>query len=221
MASVARRLTRLSLTSARSGLPAPRLLFLPHTLLALVLDFSRNLLFLLSSRVSKHLYIASTLLWCKAPSVKLDMAQKDWYTNIMLDLECAHVEAPNPVLLELAAVHFDIDTGEEIGHYSTIISYQSCLDKGLVDDIVKVQDGETVKFLDGETTKFLKNDSILALTRLESKASEITLEHALSEFSKFVERSRQMTLRMLGRRNPPRNYTQPMIWGNGAVADNV
>ncbi len=108
------------------------------------------------------------------------MAEQDWYTNIMLDLECANVEAHNPVLLELAAVHFDIHTGEELGHYSTIISYQSCQDHGLVDDIVKVEDGETIKFLDGKTTKFLKRDPILKYTRLESKASEITLEYALS-----------------------------------------
>jgi hypothetical protein len=141
------------------------------------------------------------------------MAKQDWYTNIMLDLECADAEAHNPVLLELAAVHFDIDTGEELGHYSTIISYQSCLDHGLVDDII----GEE----DGETTKFLKKDPILKYTRLESKASEIPLEYALSEFTKFVERSRQRTLKMLETRSTPQLYTQPMIWGNGAVADNV
>jgi hypothetical protein len=143
----------------------------------------------------------------------LEMTQRDWYTNIMLDLECASVEAYNPVLIELGAVQFDIDTGEELGHYTSIISYQSCLDHGLVHDIV---DGK-----DGETTKFLKRDPILKQTLLESKASEIPLERVLSEFTKFVNESCQRTLRSLERRSPPRKYTQPMIWGNGAVADNV
>ncbi|KAE9365407.1 hypothetical protein N431DRAFT_488584 [Stipitochalara longipes BDJ] len=141
------------------------------------------------------------------------MAQNDWYTNIMLDLECASVEAHNPVLIELAAVHFDIDTGEELGHYSSIISYQSCLDHDLVDDIVN---GE-----DGETTRFLKRDPILKYTLLESKDSEILLEHVLANFTTFVKESCQRTLEVQRMRSPPRRYTQPMIWGNGAVADNV
>lgn len=142
----------------------------------------------------------------------------DWHTNIMLDLECASVEANNPVLLELGAVHFDINTGQELGHYTSIISYQSCLDHGLEDDRVVGKDGEII---DGATTKFLKGEPILKQTLRESRASEISLDVVLSEFTDFVGRSCQRTLRMLERRSPPRSYTQPMIWGNGAVADNV
>ena len=135
------------------------------------------------------------------------MARKDHFTNIMLDLECCSVEAHNPIIIELAAVHFDIDTGDILGHYRTIISFQSCKDHGLVDD--------------GLTMSFLRSEPTLKFTLEESKESEISLEHALSKFTAFVEESQQRTLKLLDTRSSPRNYTQPMIWGNGAASDNV
>lgn len=146
------------------------------------------------------------------------MSNREYSANIMLDLECTDATVNNPVLLELAAVHFDIDNGNELGHYTTIISYQSCLEKGLVDDCVEGEDGSII---DGPGMIFLKGNGILKETLKKSKASKISLNRALAEFTGFVQSSCLTTRRLLGARAHPRNDIQPMIWGNGAVADNV
>ncbi|KAE8454565.1 hypothetical protein EG329_000188 [Mollisiaceae sp. DMI_Dod_QoI] len=129
----------------------------------------------------------------------------NYNANIMLDLECTAVEAHNPALIELGAVYFDPVTGAELGSLKTPINLQSCWDHGLVSD--------------DNTTAWVERN--IPETLATSKLTSVTLENALFKFSSFVRNSviaMKKTLREAGR-NPDR--CEPMIWGNGAVADNV
>ncbi|KAF4624309.1 hypothetical protein G7Y89_g13864 [Cudoniella acicularis] len=135
------------------------------------------------------------------------MRQKNYHTNIMLDLEIAGVDSDNPVIIALAAVYFDPDTGKELAHILTPVSYDSCLKLGLVTD------EKTLTWLDETIPETLNT----------SKSSTVSLEKALFKFSNFVRTSCRKTIEELrkdGRENLER-YSQPMIWGNGAIADNV
>ena len=129
----------------------------------------------------------------------------------MLDLECTSVEAPNPAIIELAAVHFDSDTGAELGSLKTPINLKSCLDKGLVTD----------EGAEGDCTWNWLHHNIPE-TLIRSQETSVSLEQALFKLSQFVRKScatweeRQQSLG-----NPVRKSVQPIIWGNGAVADNI
>ncbi|KUJ09349.1 uncharacterized protein LY89DRAFT_598248, partial [Mollisia scopiformis] len=123
----------------------------------------------------------------------------------MLDLECVAVEAHNPALIELGAVHFDIVTGAELRSLKTPISLQSCLDHGLLSD------DDTISWVERNIPQTLAT----------SKTTAITLEYALFKFSNFVRScvaATKKTLRELGR-DP--EFCQAKIWGNGVIADNV
>jgi DNA polymerase III epsilon subunit-like protein len=48
----------------------------------------------------------------------------------MIDLETTGL-SHNPAIIELAAVHFDLSTGEELGHIFMPVSLNSCLSYGL------------------------------------------------------------------------------------------
>ncbi|RDL31780.1 uncharacterized protein BP5553_09182 [Venustampulla echinocandica] len=135
------------------------------------------------------------------------MKQKNFHTNIMLDLECADPNVYNPVLLELGAVYFDIDTGKELGHLITPISYQSCLDLGFVTK------PETLSWLEKTIPETLET----------SKTTSVTLAHALFKLSKFIRsccKATKQQLRDVGREFH-RQESEPMIWGNGVLADNL
>ena len=41
----------------------------------------------------------------------------------MLDLECTHADSFKPVIMEIGAVNFNIDTGEELSSFSTLINF--------------------------------------------------------------------------------------------------
>jgi len=57
---------------------------------------------------------------------------KDQHANIMLDIECAGLpHSSNPAIIEIGAVYFDFNTGEELSCFSTPINLKSCIDKGL------------------------------------------------------------------------------------------
>ena len=99
----------------------------------------------------------------------------------MLDLECTDPEAHNPLILELAAVHFDLDTGDVFDAFTRIINYDSCTSRGL--------DAE-----DPETLELLNDNENLKRTLGLSKSSTISLENALSDFSEFIDKTKNITL---------------------------
>lgn len=57
---------------------------------------------------------------------------RDFHTNIMLDLECTDATVPNPIIIEIAAVHFNIDTGAELAHFHSSINFQSSVSHKLL-----------------------------------------------------------------------------------------
>jgi hypothetical protein len=134
------------------------------------------------------------------------MARPNFHTNIMLDLECSDASIPNPVIIELAAIHFDIDTGNILGSFTTPINFQSCLDHGLLADKPEGLDWLQTTIPD---------------TLAASKTSPVTLAHALFKFSLFLRASSKLNAEKLTARKLRTDQSQLMIWGNGAVADNV
>jgi hypothetical protein len=118
----------------------------------------------------------------------------------MLDLECAHSDSFKPVIMEIGAVNFNIDTGEELSSFSTLINFESCVEKGLE------ANAETMEFLHGNIT--------LAATLEKSKASPVTIVKALTNFTNWIKECQF---------NNPRMTPRPevLVWGNGSVADNV
>jgi hypothetical protein len=133
------------------------------------------------------------------------MAYQDYHTNIMLDLECCDALVPDPAIIELAAIHFDLDTGETLGSFTTPINYQSCIDHGL----------KTSK--DGLAWV----NANIRSTLTKSEESSIVLSHALFKFSKFLRDSIQRNAEKRMASGLSSDRSQLMIWGNGAVADNV
>ena len=133
------------------------------------------------------------------------MVGKDYHTNIMLDLECTSVNSTKPVILQLAAVHFDINTGTELDHMDGIINSDSCKELGLREDEA------TMKWVRVEIPQTLAS----------SKTSRVSLHQALNEFTSFINRSREATRKRFNLNASQLKYSQPMIWGNGANADNV
>src|SRR5271170_6563388 len=128
------------------------------------------------------------------------MIRKSPHTHIMLDLECADVDSFKPVIMEIGAVNFNIDTGEELSSFSTLINFESCIEKGLE------ANPETMGFLHGNKT--------LAATLEKSKASQVTIVEALVNFTNWIRECQF---------NNPRMTPKPevLVWGNGSVADNV
>lgn len=133
------------------------------------------------------------------------MAGKDYHTNIMLDLECTSVNSTKPVILQLAAVYFDIDTGAELDHMDRVINFDSCKQLGLEDD--------------DDTMDWVRCN--IPQTLASSKASRVSLPQALKEFRSFVYQSRVATLKRHNLDASQLKFLQPTIWGNGANADNV
>ena len=124
----------------------------------------------------------------------------------MLDLECTGI-LPNPCILQIGAVHFDLDTGEEYSHFCTPVSFKSCEDANL-------QSTE-------DTMEWILKHSPQVLEA--SRKSEVTIFQALFRFNIFVRnavRSNRHRLEETGRLYES-DMAEPMIWGNGAVADNT
>ncbi|TVY93050.1 hypothetical protein LAWI1_G000620 [Lachnellula willkommii] len=134
------------------------------------------------------------------------MRQKDVHTNIMLDLECAAIDTHNPAIIELAAVYFDIDTGEELDSLCTPVSLQSSLEHG------PTTDDNTLGWLKREIPQTLKT----------SQECSISLPQAIMRLSKFVAKSlRETETRRIKAGLPKPWRSQAMIWGNGTTADNI
>ncbi|KAL5324921.1 hypothetical protein ACEPPN_006041 [Leptodophora sp. 'Broadleaf-Isolate-01'] len=118
----------------------------------------------------------------------------------MLDLESTYI-------LQIGAVHFDLDAGEEYSHFCTPVSLKSCED-------VNLQSTE-------DTIEWLLKHSPQVLEA--SRKSEVTIFQALFRFNIFVRqavRSNRHRLEETGRLYES-DMAEPMIWGNGAVADNT
>jgi hypothetical protein len=133
------------------------------------------------------------------------MVYQDYHTNIMLDLECCDALVPDPVIIEMAATHFNLDTGETLGTFSTPVNYESCINLGLKTS------KEGLVWLDANIPSTLK----------ASKATPITISHALFKFNKFLRDSVQLNADKRMANGLRSDSSQLMIWGNGAVADNV
>ncbi|TVY40214.1 hypothetical protein LOCC1_G004069 [Lachnellula occidentalis] len=134
------------------------------------------------------------------------MRQKDVHTNIMLDLECAAINTHNPAIIELAAVYFDIDTGEELDSLCTPVSLQSSMEHGLITD--------------DNTLGWLKRE--IPQTLQTSQECSISLPQAIMRLSKFVKKAMRETEARRVKAGLPKPWrSQPMIWGNGTMADNT
>ena len=91
------------------------------------------------------------------------MSVKDVRTHIMLDLEiAAHPRKHNPAIIQIGAIHFDIDTGSYLKYFTTHINLNSCVESGLVTD--------------RDTLQWLERNIPATLTA--SQNSNITLEVA-------------------------------------------
>jgi hypothetical protein len=132
------------------------------------------------------------------------MAKKNFHTNIMLDLECAGIEIPNPAIIEIGALYFDIDTGKELDYFSTPVSLESSIKHGLVTD--------------DETENWLQRNIPRALQT--SKTTSVTLPMALRNLSSFIETCSRAMKHELEEHSRFED-SQVMIWGNGATSDNV
>lgn len=105
--------------------------------------------------------------------------KRDIHTNVMLDLGTAAGDAPNPCILEIGAIHFDINTGEELDHFSTIINYVSCLSAGLVSD--------------QSTREWITQH--IPETFDAARRSSTTLTKALTDFAEWLERCHAVNVR--------------------------
>jgi hypothetical protein len=133
------------------------------------------------------------------------MANKNFHTNIMLDLECAAIDIHNPAIIQIDASYFDIDTGREIRKFSTHVNLQSCLYKGLVTD------EDTLQWLQKNIPK----------TLVQSKKCLTSLPLALERLSKWLRICSKDTKEELHDRGQFSLDSQLMIWANGANADNI
>lgn len=135
------------------------------------------------------------------------MRGRDVHTNIMLDIECTAANAHNPAIIELAAVYFNRDTGEEFDYISIPVNLKSCTDLGLVTNL------DTMKWLE---------DNIPQTLRISQDCSvSLDLTKALFKLSVFLRKCIKATERRNDAEGRWYKYSQPMIWGNRAMADNV
>jgi hypothetical protein len=126
--------------------------------------------------------------------------QKNYYNNktvdVMLDLE-TFGNKHNPVLIQIAAVAFDLETGEIFQEFNTLVSPQSCVQAGLTCN------GDTIEWWLKQDEKVVKKVFVEAIT------SDKALPEALKDFSAFVENLKKT-----------QNARDVLIWGNGMLADN-
>lgn len=130
-------------------------------------------------------------------------ALPDINANIMLDLETASVNA-KPCIIELSAVHFNLNTGQEYSHFSTPISLESCLAAGLHLDL------STVRWLNIHIPEILDR----------SENSLIQLSDALKDFAKWVHECHLLEKETRRKAGGEGKDVELILWGNGAFTDN-
>lgn len=116
-------------------------------------------------------------------------------TDIVIDLETLATNN-TPVILQIAAVAFDINTGNILRKYNTHINLDSCLKVGL--DIQSI----TLNW-------WLKQDSELIQDVFKGNTP---IEKALKDFNKWLN---AVTVSNKSTRD------QVYLWGNGILADNT
>lgn len=122
--------------------------------------------------------------------------RKNQTIDIMLDLETLGNQNC-PVLIQLSAVAFNLETKEIYGQYNSLISPQSCVKAKLQSD------GSTVDWWLQQEMSVVKKVFVDAVT--SGKDLSVTLD----EFTLFVN-------------NLKKTYQteEVLIWGNGMLADN-
>ncbi|KAL3427437.1 hypothetical protein PVAG01_00946 [Phlyctema vagabunda] len=140
---------------------------------------------------------------------------KDWHCNIMLDLECAAAFNFNPIILEIGAIHFEIETGKELSSFHSIVNWESCEEHGLV------QDDSTIDFLRTNIPEtFQKSkEGGEGLPIVLRKFSTWILKRKTAAYELNKELAKQTDLKGTELQEA---FKRPhaMIWGNGASSDN-
>ena len=132
--------------------------------------------------------------------------------HIMLDLECTSVRHPNPAIIQLGAVHFDIYTGELLSTISISINLESCMELGLRTD------DDTMGWLEKNIPETLEK------SRRDVGGVVRGLKEALELFNRWLEGRRAWMRRDLTERRNGKyvhiGACMLMIWANGVYSDN-
>ncbi|KAJ8066286.1 hypothetical protein OCU04_005365 [Sclerotinia nivalis] len=136
------------------------------------------------------------------------MSVKDVRTHIMLDLEiAAHPLEHNPAIIQIGAIHFDIETGENLKYFSMHINLESCIEFGLITD------SDTLQWLE----KNIPN------TLSASQNSKVALDVALERFTTWLSSCHKSTKANINSKYPTAKYDptdlQIMIWAFGSPQD--
>ena len=116
--------------------------------------------------------------------------------NVMIDLETLSTSI-DAVIIRIAAIAFDIKTGELLKEFDMKVNAKSCLDIGL-----KISE-ETIKWWINQDTKIINDTLVTSLM-----SSENDIKDVLSEFTEFINKLRE-------------TYKNVYIWGNGISSDNI
>lgn len=125
------------------------------------------------------------------------------YVDVMLDLETMGV-GNNPALIQLAAVAFNSETGEEYVKFDRKIDLQSSMDAGLTITAGTIKFWMTHKSVSQET-----RDIVMEQTEDFGKQGD-SIEEVLTSFKTWYKSLPTLTKKKLG-----------CAWGNGAASDNV
>ncbi|QSZ29563.1 hypothetical protein DSL72_004078 [Monilinia vaccinii-corymbosi] len=126
----------------------------------------------------------------------------------MLDLEiAANPQTHNPAIIQIGAIHFDIETGEELGYFSKHINLESCIESGMVTD------SDTLQWLEKNIPETLS----------ASKESQVPLVLALNRFTTWLSMRHISTKSIIATEYPTARYDstdlQLMIWAYGSTQD--
>jgi len=114
------------------------------------------------------------------------------FNNVMIDLETLGTQT-NSAILSIAAVSFDIKTGEVKHVFNIPITLQSCLDLGM-----KVDEGAFMFWL---------KQSKEARSSIYDAKGKVHLIEALAQLTNFIKKIEEEEGKSV------------MVWGNGAIFD--
>ncbi|TGO30589.1 hypothetical protein BPAE_0004g00460 [Botrytis paeoniae] len=136
------------------------------------------------------------------------MSAKDVRTHIMLDLQiAAHPLKHNPAIIQIGAIHFDIETGEVLKTFSIEINIESCIESGLVTD------SDTLQWLEKSIP-----DTLSA-----SQNSKVALQIALKRLTAWLSSCHKSNQVSINTNYPAARFDptdlQVMIWAYGSTQD--
>ncbi|TGO12131.1 hypothetical protein BTUL_0094g00460 [Botrytis tulipae] len=136
------------------------------------------------------------------------MSAKDVRTHIMLDLEiAAHPLKHNPAIIQIGAIHFDIETGEVLKTFSIDINLESCIESGLITD------SDTLQWLEKNVP-----DTLSA-----SQNSKVALQIALKRLTTWLSSCHKSNQVSIKTNYPAARFDptdlQVMIWAYGSTQD--